>query len=106
MTTAKRLDQDLIEHACTQLTKAARRRVHEGMGSVGPATAAWAAIKETKALFPADWRLGVQGDDGDDHVEVWEVDHKWQVNCAHVDRYDESEAEPAPARRTRKRRGA
>lgn len=81
--TARELDRDLITHACKQLDQAARQHVRKGMG---PASAAYAAIRETKALFPSDWRLGVQGDDDDEHVEVWEVEHKWQVPCAHVSR--------------------
>lgn len=79
--TAKELDRDLIEHACEQLSKTAKRHLGAGMG---PATAAWEAIRETKALFPADWNLAVQGDDDDEHVEVWEVDDKRTTVCAHV----------------------
>lgn len=72
-TTRKKLDQDLIDHAATKLGAAARRHVRGGMG---PASAARAAIRETQALFPLDWHLGVQGDDTDDFVEVWEIEHK------------------------------
>ena len=68
-----KLDRDLIKHASEKLAAAARRRVREGDE---PASAARAAIRETQALFPHGWRLGVQGDDGDDVVEVWEVEHK------------------------------
>jgi len=85
----QQLDQDLIEHACSQLAKAARRHVNAGMG---PARAARAAIRETKALFPLDWQLAVQGDDSDDEVEVWEVEHKRSTPCASVSR--ETEAVP------------
>jgi hypothetical protein len=84
--TAK-LDQDLIDHACNQLAKAARRHVSTGMG---PASAARAAIRETKALFPTDWNLAVQGDDDEEQVEVWEVAHKRSVPCASISREPES----------------
>jgi len=89
MSTARDLDADLIDHACSQLGKVARQRVREGMA---PASAARAAIRETKALFPADWRLAVQGDDSDDSVEVWEVEHKRIEPCARVVRESEEEA--------------
>ena len=89
MTTAKQLDEDLIDHACSQLAKSARKHVREGMG---PASAASAAIRETKALFPHDWRLAVQGDDREDSVEVWEVEHKREVPCARVVRESEEDA--------------
>ena len=89
MSTARELDDDLIDHACSQLAKAARKRVREGMG---PASAASAAIRETKALFPHDWRLAVQGTDDDDSVEVWEVEHKRITPCARVVRETEEEA--------------
>jgi hypothetical protein len=81
MTTARQLDKDLVDHACSQLAKVARKRVREGMG---PASAASAAIRETKALFPPDWRLAVQGDDSEETVEVWEVEHKRTFPCASV----------------------
>ena len=68
------LDRDLIEHARQQLTTLARQYVHQGMG---PASAARAAIRETRALFPHDWQLGVQGDDDDTTIEVWEITHKY-----------------------------
>ena len=83
---AKQLDQDLIDHACAQLGKAARKHVRAGMA---PASAASAAIRETKALFPIDWRLGVQGDDTEDEVEVWEVEHKRSIPCARITRETE-----------------
>lgn len=86
--TTKRLDQDLIDHACSQLGKAARKHVREGMA---PASAASTAIRETKALFPIDWRLGVQGDDTADEVEVWEVEHKRSIPCARISREPETE---------------
>lgn len=73
MTTKKHFAKDLIEHACAQLVKRARQHVKTG---VRPATAARLAIRETQTLFPYDWRLAVQGDDADDHVEVWEAAHK------------------------------
>lgn len=81
MTIPRQLDEDLIDHACSQLGKIARQRVHEG---ATPASAARAAVRETKALFPADWRLAVQGDDDDDEVEVWEVEHKRITPCTRV----------------------
>jgi len=90
MTTARELSQDLIEHACNQLGAAARRHVREGMG---PASAGRAAIRETKALFPHDWHLAVQGDDSDVEVEVWEVEHKRTIPCARISR----EAETVPS---------
>lgn len=77
------LDRDLIEHARRQLGDAARRHVREGMG---PASAARAAIRETQALFPHDWRLAVQGDDNEEAVEVWEVEHKYGQPIARVSR--------------------
>lgn len=86
---SKKLDQDLIEHACDQLGKIARRHVRAGMG---PESAARAAIHETKALFPADWHLGVQGGDDEEAVEVWEVEHKRSFPCARISR------EPVPER--------
>jgi hypothetical protein len=73
MTKSSQLDRDLIEHARQKLQEAARSHVRGGMG---PASAAYAAIRETKALFPPDWKLGVQGDDDEESVEVWEVEHK------------------------------
>lgn len=85
------LDQDLIDHACNQLAKAARRHVSTGMG---PASAARTAIRETKALFPPDWQLAVQGDDSDDEVEVWEVEHKRSIPCARISREAETASEP------------
>lgn len=85
---SKKLDQDLIEHACEQLAKAARRRVREGMG---PESAASAAIRETKALFPPDWQLAVQGGDEEEAVEVWEVEHKRTIPCARITREPVSE---------------
>jgi hypothetical protein len=84
---SKKLDQDLIEHACDKLGEAARRHVREGMG---PASAARAAIRETQVLFPHDWRLAVQGDDREEEVEVWEIEHKRTYPCARILR------EPAP----------
>lgn len=76
-----KLDRDLIEHARDQLHATARRHVREGMG---PESAARAAIRETKALFPPDWKLGVQGGDDEEKVEVWEVDHKYASPIATV----------------------
>jgi len=73
VTTKKHFAKDLIEHACAQLVKRARQHVKTG---VRPATAARLAIRETQTLFPYDWRLAVQGNDADDHVEVWEAAHK------------------------------
>ena len=100
MTSTKQLDKELIWHACDQLTKKARQHAREGMG---PASAAWAAIRETKALFPPDWRLAVQGDDREEYVEVHEVDGKWGGPCASVDRYIEPEPErTAPTQRRKK----
>jgi hypothetical protein len=81
--TAQKLDQDLINHACRQLDKWARIKVGEGLS---PASAARSAIHQTKPLFPADWRFAVQGDDSDDEVEVWEVDHKLPSPCARIKR--------------------
>ena len=86
----KQLDADLIDHACAQLGKKARQHVREGMA---PARAAEKAIRETKALFPPDWRLGVQGGDDEDQVEVWEVQHKLAQPCARVERESEAEAQ-------------
>jgi hypothetical protein len=88
MTTAKQLDEDLIDHACNQLGKIARQRVREG---ATPASAAHAAIRETKALFPVNWRLAVQGGDDEDSVEVWEVEHKRNTPCAHIVRESEED---------------
>jgi hypothetical protein len=79
--TARELERDLIEHARDQLSAAARRHVRGGMG---PESAASAAIRETKALFPPDWKLSVQGDDDDEFVEVWEVEHKYGAPIAKV----------------------
>ena len=93
----RRLDRDLIAHACARLTEVAEHHVRAGLG---PANAARAAILETKMLFPADWRLAVQGDDDDAMVEVWEVEHKRTSPCAQVSR------EPVPARGTSKTRRA
>jgi hypothetical protein len=87
--TASKLDKDLIEHACNQLEYVARQRMREGMS---PASAASAAIRETKALFPHDWRLAVQGGDDADEVEVWEVDHKRATPCARIVRETEAQA--------------
>ena len=81
--TKKHLDRDLIEYARDQLTKIAKRHVKAGSA---PASAARMAIRETSALFPHGWRLAVQGDDHDDRVEVWEVDHKFSSPIASVDR--------------------
>lgn len=81
MKTAKELNRDLIEHARDQLSTAARKHVRAGMG---PGSAANAAIRETKALFPPDWKLGVQGDDDEEFVEVWEVEHKYSTPIATV----------------------
>jgi hypothetical protein len=82
-----KLDRDLIKHASEKLAAAARRRVREG---AEPASAARAAIRETQALFPHGWRIGVQGDDGDDVVEVWEVEHKAAEPIAVISREPES----------------
>lgn len=79
----KKLDRDLIEHAGEKLAAIAKKLVRAGMG---PAEAARKAIRQTQALFPHDWRLGVQGDDADDFVEVWEVEHKYPDPVARVDR--------------------
>ena len=87
---AEDLDQDLIDHACSQLVKKARQHVRDGMP---PASAAEKAIRETKALFPPDWRLGVQGDDTEDEVEVWEVNGKMDAPCARIERESEDEAQ-------------
>src|SRR5512143_1869150 len=87
--TTRQLDQDLIDHACSQLRKIARRHVSAGMS---PASAAQAAIRETKALFPYDWRLAVQGGDNEDSVEVWEVEHKLNEPCARIERESEDDA--------------
>ena len=89
--TAKELERDLIEHAGDQLRAAARRHVRAGMG---PESAARAAIRETKALFPPDWKLGVQGDDDEESVEVWEVEHKYASPIATVVRASASEPPP------------
>lgn len=89
MKTAKDLDKELINHACSQLSKKARQYVHDGMS---PASAAEKAIRDTKALFPPDWRLGVQGDDTEDDVEVWEVEHKLHTPCAYIVRETQEEA--------------
>lgn len=101
--TAKQLDQDLIDHACGQLHKAARRLVQfEGMG---PASAARKAIRETKSLFPPDWHLAVQGDDDEEFVEVWEVEHKRTIPCARVSREVVPERAPtAPKPRPKRAR--
>lgn len=88
--TSKALDKDLIDHACSQLGKKARQHVRDGMT---PASAAEKAIRETKALFPPDWRLAVQGGDDEDEVEVWEVEHKLEQPCASVVRESEEEAQ-------------
>jgi hypothetical protein len=90
--TAEQLEQDLIDHACDQLAKKARQYVKGGMA---PAEAASKAIRDTKALFPPDWRLGVQGGDDEDEVEVWEVDDKMMEPCASVVRETEDEAQGA-----------
>lgn len=79
--TTRELDRDLIEHARDQLSAIARRHVRAGMG---PESAARAAIRETQALFPPDWRLGVQGSDDEESVEVWEVEHKYGSAIATV----------------------
>ena len=100
MTTAKQLDQDLIDHACSQLANIARQHVREGMT---PASAASAAIRETKTLFPTNWRLGVQGDDTEDDVEVWEVEHKRSIPCARISRATASETTKLKANEIRAR---
>lgn len=92
----KKLDRDLIEHARDQLFAAARRHVHGGMG---PASAAYAAIRETKALFPSDWKLAVQGDNDDEFVEVWEVDHKYGSAIASIPREPEA-VKKGPSKRS------
>jgi len=99
MTTARKLDADLIDHARAQLRKVADRHVREGMG---PASAAQAAIRETRALFPHDWHLAVQGDDTEDYVEVWEVEHKQTFPIAKIDRLA---IEETPKRLTKRRSG-
>lgn len=78
---ARELERDLVEHARAQLARAATRNVAGGMG---PATAAAAAIRETKALFPPDWHLAVRGSDREELVEIWEVDHKYGQPLAEV----------------------
>ena len=75
--------RDLMEHAHKKLKVVAQRFV---LGGMGPASAAYAAIRETKVLFPLDWHLGVQGDDDDEFVEVWEVDHKSTIPIATITR--------------------
>jgi hypothetical protein len=87
---AKQIEQDLLDHACSQLAKSARQYVREGMQ---PAAAASRAIRDTKELFPPDWRLGVQGDDDEDEVEVWEVEHKRTIPCARIKSSDSAEAD-------------
>lgn len=86
--TAKQLDQELIWHACGQLRAKADQHVRAGMTL---ARAAETAIRETKALFPADWHLAVQGDDREDEVEVWEVEHKWSAPCARIAKETEAQ---------------
>jgi hypothetical protein len=98
---AKQLDQELIDHACSQLHKVARRHVNNGSG---PASAARAAIRETRALFPSDWHLAVQGDDSDEFVEVWEVEHKRTFPCARVRR--DLDLPPTLGRRSKKTKTA
>jgi hypothetical protein len=78
------IEDRLIEHARSQLAKAAQKHAKAGMP---PARAARAAIRDTQGLFPAEWRFGVQGDDDDDLVEVWEVEHRWPSPIASVRRY-------------------
>jgi len=56
-----------------------------------PADAAYAAIRETKSLFPPDWHLAVQGDDDENDVEIWEVNHKRTFPCARVEREPEKQ---------------
>jgi len=90
-----KLDRDLVEHSRDQLGEAARRHVRRGMG---PESAARAAIRETQALFPFGWKFGVQGDDSDEVVEVWEVEHKYTSPIASVSR----EPEPVKKRRSKK----
>lgn len=99
---SKQLDQDLIDHACSQLHRVARRFVQfQGMG---PASAARKAIRETKSLFPADWHLAVQGDDDEEFVEVWEVEHKRTIPCARVSRETVPERAPAAPKSRRSKR--
>lgn len=74
-------DRELIEYARTQLDATARRHVRRGMG---PASAARAAIRETQVLFPTDWRFGVQGNDNEEFVEVWEIEHKYPQPIATI----------------------
>lgn len=87
----KKLDRDLIEHARKQLGEAARRHVRDGMDLEG---AARAAIRETQSLFPFGWKLGVQGDDSDEVVEVWEVEHKYGAPIARLSRESEPVKKP------------
>ena len=77
----KQLDGELIDHACDQLSRAGQRYFESGFTA---ASAAERAIRETKTLFPSDWKLAVQGDNRDAYVEVWEVDHKRSSPCAHI----------------------
>ena len=77
----QQLDGELIDHACTQLSRAGKRYFEAGFTA---ASAAERAIRETKTLFPSDWKLAVQGDNRDAYVEVWEVDHKRLLPCAHI----------------------
>lgn len=79
--TTKDLERDLIEHARDRLGATARRHVRGGMG---PESAARAAIRETQALFPPGWRLGVQGGNDEESVEVWEVEHKYEAPIAMI----------------------
>lgn len=97
-----RLDQDLVDHASEQLGEVARRHVREGMG---PASAAQAAIRETRSLFPHDWRLGVQGSDEEDFVEVWEIEHKQPSPIARIERAEVEEM-ARPTRPATRRRSA
>jgi hypothetical protein len=83
--TAKDLDQDLIKHAIKKLKEAAKRLIQHDR--VGPETAAREAIRKTRELFPPDWKLAVQGDNTDDFVEVWEVEHKRSTPIARVEKY-------------------
>lgn len=99
--TAKQFDQDLIDHACGQLHRVARRLVQfEGLG---PASAARKAIRETKSLFPPAWHLAVQGDDDEEFVEIWEVEHKRSIPCARVSREIVPERTASPKTRRSKR---
>jgi hypothetical protein len=98
-----KLDRDLIKHASEKLAAAARRRVREG---AEPASAARTAIRETQALFPHDWRLGVQGDDGDDVVEVWEVEHRAAEPIAVVSREAARKGRSAKRSHATKSRGS